>query len=160
MLSCSWYRSHRVSFSSLLGRIWRGQECTVSRGTLFTVLLLSGGQGVLGEDKNARVSLTQAASMTPGADPLGPALDYLISCTYSSRNNELLLLAGNNQGAVGCFPVAEPSAPGAICTFKGPQALLSGGHDSVRAPFLHFCMLGWLHTHTDQHFAFEPWKPA
>lgn len=102
------------------------------------VLLLPGGQGVLGEDRNARVSLTQAASMTPGADPLGPALDYLISCTYSSRSNELLLLAGNNHGAVGCFPVAEPSAPGGICTFGGPKALLSGGHDSVSAHLLQF----------------------
>ncbi|KAL3157293.1 hypothetical protein ABBQ38_001524 [Trebouxia sp. C0009 RCD-2024] len=91
----------------------------------------AGGQGVLGEDRNARASLTQAASMTPGADALGPGLDYLISCAYSPRTSELLLLAGNNQGAVGCFPVAEPSAPGGTCTFAGAKALLAGGHSSV-----------------------------
>ena len=97
-----------------------------------TINLLTGGRGVLGEDRNARASLTQAASMTPGADPLGPTLDYLISCAYSSDSpDDLLLLAGNNQGAVGCFPVAEPSVQGGACTFAGPKAVLSGGHDSV-----------------------------
>ena len=90
-----------------------------------------GGQGALGEDRNAKESLTQAASMTPGADPLGPTLDYLISCAYSSSTDELMLLAGNNQGAVGCFLVAEPSLPGSTCSFAGPKALLSGAHDSV-----------------------------
>lgn len=98
----------------------------------------TGGQGVLGEDRNARASLTQAASMTPGADALGPGLDYLISCAYSPRTSELLLLAGNNQGAVGCFPVAEPSAPGGTCTFAGAKALLAGGHSSVST---HVCSL-------------------
>ena len=88
---------------------------------------------MLGEDRNTRASLTQAASLTPGADPLGPALDYLISCAYTSTSNQLMLLAGNNQGAVGCFPVVEPSSPGGICSFVGPKVLLSGAHDSVRA---------------------------
>ncbi|KAL0043718.1 hypothetical protein WJX82_010118 [Trebouxia sp. C0006] len=91
----------------------------------------SGGQGMLGEDRNTRASLTQAASLTPGADPLGPALDYLISCAYTSTSNQLMLLAGNNQGAVGCFPVAEPSCHGGVCSFGGPKALMSGAHDSV-----------------------------
>lgn len=86
---------------------------------------------MLGEDRNTRASITQAASTTPGADPLGPALDYLVTCAYSQSSNQLLLLAGNNQGAVGCFPVAEPSAPGGPCSFGGPRALLSGAHDSV-----------------------------
>ncbi len=88
---------------------------------------------MLGEDRNTRASLTQAASLTPGADPLGPALDYLISCAYASTSNELMLLAGNNQGAVGCFPVAEPLSPGGVCSFGGPKALMSGAHDSVSA---------------------------
>ena len=91
----------------------------------------TGGQGILGEDSNTRASITQAASITPGADPLGPALDYLITCAYSNSSNQLLLLAGNNQGAVGCFPVTEPSAPGSPCSFGGPRAVLSGAHDSV-----------------------------
>lgn len=99
---------------------------------------------MLGEDRNARASLTQAASMTPGADALGPVLDYLISCTYSPRTSELLLLAGNNQGAVGCFPVAEPSAPGGTCTFAGAKALLSGGHNSVSTRVLQVLRLAWL----------------
>ena len=86
---------------------------------------------MLGEDRNTRSSITQAASLTAGADPLGPALDYLISCAYSSSSNELMLLAGNNQGAVGCFPVAEPLAPGGTCSFGSPKALLSGAHESV-----------------------------
>ena len=88
---------------------------------------------MLGEDRNTRASLTQAASLTPGADPLGPALDYLISCAYTSSSNQLMLLAGNNQGAVGCFPVAEPSCRGGVCSFGGPKALMSGAHDSVSA---------------------------
>lgn len=87
---------------------------------------------MLGEDRNTRASLTQAASLTPGADPLGPSLDYLISCAYTSTSNHLMLLAGNNQGAVGCFPVVEPSSPGGTCSFGGPRVLLSGAHDSVR----------------------------
>ena len=86
---------------------------------------------MLGEDRNTRASITQAASITPGAAPLGPALDYLITCAYSSNSNELLLLAGNNEGAVGCFPVAEPMSPGEPCCFGGPTAVLSGAHDSV-----------------------------
>ena len=69
--------------------------------------------------------------MTPGADALGPALDYLITCAYSHSSNQLLLLGGNNQGAVGCFPVIEPSALGGSCSFGGPRAVLSGAHDSV-----------------------------
>ena len=93
----------------------------------------TGGQGMLGEDRNTRASLTQAASVSPGADPLGPALDYLISCAYTSTSNQLMLLAGNNQGAVGCFPVVEPSSPGGVCSFGAPRALLSGAHDSVSA---------------------------
>ena len=88
---------------------------------------------MLGEDRNTRASITQAASMTPGADPLGPALDYLISCAYSPVSNELLLMAGNNQGAVGCFPVLEPLTPGGSCRFGGPKALLCGVHDMVNA---------------------------
>lgn len=93
---------------------------------------------MLGEDRNARASLTQAASVTPGADPLGPSLDYLIACEYNMNTSELLLLAGNNQGAVGGFPVAEPSAPGGTCSFAGPKAVLSGAHDSVT-----FCFRGF-----------------
>ena len=90
---------------------------------------------MLGEDRNSRASITHAASLTPGADPLGPALNYLISCAYSSSSNELMLLAGNNQGAVGCFPVVEPSTPRGICGFGGPKAVLSGAHDAVGMMF-------------------------
>ena len=93
---------------------------------------------MLGEDRNTRASLTQAASMTPGADSLGPSLDYLIACEYNLQTSELLLLAGNNQGAVGAFPVAEPSAPGGNCSSAGPKAVLSGAHDSVS-----FCFQGF-----------------
>ena len=98
----------------------------------------AGGQGVLGEDTQARATLTQASSTTPGAEPLRPGLDYLISCSYNSSTDQLLLMAGNNQGAVSCFPVLEPtpSFPGAACGFGSPQAVMSGAHDSVR----HICM--------------------
>ena len=86
---------------------------------------------MLGEDRNTRASITQAASTTPGAASLGPAIDYLITCAYSPKSNELLLLAGNNEGAVGCFPVAEPTSPGAPCCFGGPKAVLSDAHSTV-----------------------------
>ena len=95
---------------------------------------VAGGQGVLGEDTQARATLTQASSTAPGAEPLRPGLDYLISCSYNSSTDQLLLMAGNNQGAVSCFPVLEPtsSSPGTPCGFGSPKAVMSGAHDSVR----------------------------
>ena len=88
---------------------------------------------MLGEDTQARATLTQVSGTTPGAEPLGPGLDYLISCSYNSSVDELLVMAGNNQGAVGCFPVLEPtSSSGTACGFGTPHAVVSGAHDSVR----------------------------
>lgn len=86
---------------------------------------------MLGEDTQARAALTQVASATPGAEPLGPGLDYLVSCSYNTQEDRLLLMAGTTQGAVGCFPVLEPTQPGAACGFGSPQAIMSGAHDSV-----------------------------
>lgn len=91
----------------------------------------AGGQGVLGEDMQARTTLTQAASTALGAEPLGPALDYLITCSYSPSADQLLLLAGNNAGAAGCFPVLEPANVGTACGLGGPQTVMSGAHDAV-----------------------------
>lgn len=95
----------------------------------------TGGQGVLGEDTQARSSLAQAARTTVNAEDLR-TLDYLITCTYSSSTGQLLLLAGNNDGAVGCFPVTDPVRPGMPCGLGSPQTVMSEAHDAVSQPCL------------------------
>ena len=77
---------------------------------------------------------------------LAPGLDYLIGCEYNAAANQLWLLAGNNSGAVGFYPVSEPPAgtvqqqqqqagaqPAPL--FGHPQAALPGGShtDVVRS---------------------------
>lgn len=127
MLVCVFFLvCHDVSAS--IFDFWRSR-CP---GARLADIHTAGGQGVLGQDLQARASLTQAASAAPGADALGPALDYLISCSYNSSADELSVLAGNNQGAVGCFAVQEPATPGAACSFRCPTAVMAGAHDSVR----------------------------
>lgn len=39
---------------------------------------------------------------------LAPGLDYLVGCEYNAAADQLWLLAGNNAGSVGFFPVLEP----------------------------------------------------
>lgn len=98
----------------------------------------AGGNGALGEAQNAREQLTAAAAACPVGQALAPGLDYLIGCEYNAAANQLWLLAGNNGGAVGFYPVAEPPA-GTVQQqqqqagaqppplFGHPQAALPGG---------------------------------
>lgn len=103
----------------------------------------AGGNGALGEALNAREQLTAAAAACPVGQALAPGLDYLIGCEYNAAANQLWLLAGNNGGAVGFYPVIEPPAgtvqqqqqqagaqPAPL--FGHPQAaLLGGSHTDV-----------------------------
>lgn len=70
----------------------------------------AGGNGALGEALNAREQLTAAAASCAVGQALAPGVDYLIGCEYNAASDQLWLLAGNNAGAVGFFPVAEPPA--------------------------------------------------
>lgn len=110
----------------------------------------AGGNGALGEALNAREQLAEAAVSCAVGQALAPRLDYLIGCEYNAASDQLWLLAGNNLGAVGFFPVAEPPtqqlpsdggggaaqpAAGAQqaqqqqqqALFRAPQAVLAGG---------------------------------
>ncbi len=135
--------------------VWRAPACVqqVSVGLLFVVASClpastltraahlpphTGGNGALGEALNAREQLTAAAAACPAGQALAPGLDYLIGCEYNAAANQLWLLAGNNSGAVGFFPVLEPPAgtvqqqqqqAGAqpVPLFGHPQAALPGG---------------------------------
>lgn len=91
---------------------------------------------------DAREQLTAAAAAAgQGATPLAPELDYLIGCEYSESSNQLWLLAGNNAGTVGFFPVLEPPMSAAAAAaaaanpgtslFGPPAAVLAGGHDDI-----------------------------
>ncbi|KAL4444367.1 hypothetical protein ABPG75_012104 [Micractinium tetrahymenae] len=70
----------------------------------------AGGNGALGEALNAREQLTAAAASCAVGQALAPGVDYLVGCEYNAASDKLWLLAGNNAGAVGFFPVVEPPA--------------------------------------------------
>jgi hypothetical protein len=73
---------------------------------------LAGGGGALADALEAREQLAAAAAACPAGQALAPGLDYLIGCEYNAAADQLWLLAGNNSGGVGFFPVAEPRQGG------------------------------------------------
>ena len=72
----------------------------------------TGGNGALGEALNAREQLTVAAASCAAGQVLAPGVDYLVGCEYNAAADQLWVMAGNNAGAVGFFPVVEPPAAG------------------------------------------------
>ena len=70
----------------------------------------AGGNGALAEALDAREQLAAAAAGCAAGQALAPGLDYLVGCEYNAAADQLWLLAGNNAGAVGLFPVVEPAA--------------------------------------------------
>lgn len=81
--------------------------------------------------EDAREQLT--AAVAAAGTPLGPVARQL-GCAYSAEADRLWLAAGTSAGAVAIFPVAEPRAGEAGCSFGAPSAVLAGGHTDVRSP--------------------------
>jgi hypothetical protein len=69
---------------------------------------------------------------------LSPPLqvDYLVTCHWDAASDQLLLVAGNNQGAAAFFPLQEAAArqgqlPAGTNPVCAPAVVLQGCHDSV-----------------------------
>ncbi len=61
-------------------------------------------------------------------------VDYLVGCHYDGPSNQLLLMAGHNDGPVAFLPLVEQQGPhGAMAgaAMACPMLLLAGGHNSV-----------------------------
>lgn len=93
----------------------RGGLSSLGRGggwhcktTLCTAPCHAGGSGALADALDVREQLAAAAASCQAGQTLAPGLDYLIGCEYNPAADQLWLLAGNNAGGVGFFPVAEP----------------------------------------------------
>ena len=89
----------------------------------------AGGAGPLAEVEDVREQLTAVAAAA--SLPLG-AVARQLGCAYSVEADRLWLAAGTGAGVVAMFPVAEPRAGGAGCSFGAPRIVLAGGHTDVR----------------------------
>ena len=86
-----------------------------------------GGNGPLGQ------SLDPRQKMVLGERPA----DYLVRCEYNAQSDELVVVAGSNDGSCGLFAVERPSSgatDGALQFGNGPVGVMHGGHaDIVRS---------------------------
>jgi hypothetical protein len=105
--------------------------------------MTAGGEGTLADFQDGRGPLADAAKLAAketglstasaggkGSGGLPLSYDYMLSCTYDSAGDRLLLAAGDFSGSVALFPVCEPSN-GQVAGFGPPVAWLSGIHTEV-----------------------------
>lgn len=96
---------------------------------------LEGGDGPLAECDDMRGQLSSALQASPSGTSLDSQVDYLLDCHYNAGTDQLHLLAGNNSGAVGFFPLAHLQAlRSGAPPVQGPCSAMQGGHnDTVRS---------------------------
>lgn len=97
---------------------------------------VEGGDAAFAEALTAREHAAQVASTSGAAPYFEAGVDYLTGCHYDPPSQQLMLMAGTIDGALGFFPLMEQQAaagqipPGG--NFIGPPAVvLQGGHESI-----------------------------